>query len=197
MAWLPAAPAADAELRQGDLLVGIPFPTWGSVRLTTDGLTGEVAEKDTAVAAVVLDHCCTVEQRHIVLLARVMSRDVNDNMMRTLTNLDPTPGKPFSPYMHLLDPHDALPTKKNKRKLINLLDRVQLAGEDAAAFEWLRAARVARMDVVSRAHLRLRLAVHFGRAEEEDDLPALEELGLDTFGRPEPPVIHGFPPPES
>jgi hypothetical protein len=194
VAWLPFAPATDAELRQGDLIVGIPFPTFGSVVLTTDGLTGAVGEKDAKVDALVLDHCCTVEQKHIVLLARIMSREVNEAMMQTLINLEPGAGKPYSRYMHLLDPHEKLPAKKKRRKIVNLLDRVQLSGDGGDAFQWLCEARVARMDVVSRAHLRLRLAVHFGRAEEEEDAPELRALGLDDFGRPEPTVIHGFPP---
>lgn len=180
--WLPDVPDADAELRQGDLIVGIPFPKVGTIRVTPEGMT---AETDANATAVVLDQCCTIEQRHVVLLGRVTSREPDERMMRSLTNLDPSLGKTYSAYMHLLDPHDAMPAKKNKRKVINLLDRLQFTAVDRDQFQWLREKRKARMDVASRAHLRLRLAVHFGRVEDIDDRPALKALGLDDFGRPE------------
>jgi hypothetical protein len=189
--WVPYAPDVGENLRQGDLLVGVAFPRAGTVELSVDGLRGDVDED---VSAVVLEHCCNIQQRHVLTLARVKSQSAKGAMMAALQNVEPTVGKPYSRYMHLLDAHPALPTKSGKVKVINLLDRVYLLDGGDDAFLAHRQRRVARMNVVARAHLRLKLTVHFGRAEEEQDLPALEALGLDEFGLPAPrPVQFGFP----
>lgn len=189
--WLPNPPAIDEELRQGDLIVGIPFPKTATVKLTPKGFGGDV---DDDVTAVVLDHCCNIEQKHVLLLGRVTSRGVNERMLATLTSVDARPGQPYSRYMHLLEPHAELRPKKDRRSVINMLDRVQLFGESKDDLSWLRERRVARMNVVARGHLRLKLAVLFGRVEEETDAPELKARGLDTFGRPEPRVYRGVPP---
>ena len=186
--WLSVAPSPDEELRQGDLLTGIVFPKAGTVQFEPEGVVGEV---DDAVAAVVLDHCCTVEQHHVVLLARVQSMKVSERMMQGLTNVEPSSPGPYARYAHLLAPHEAIPVKTGKNKVINLLDRAQLLGGGFEDFAWLRGARKARMTTIARAHLRLKLAVHFGRAEDED-LAMLMAEGLDSFGRPTPTVRRGL-----
>lgn len=186
--WLPSPPALDQELRQGDLLVGIPFPKASTVKLSGAGLAAEVAD---SVSAVVLDHCCNIEQHHVVLLARVQSMAVSERMLEGLKNVDPSRPGPYARYAHLLGEHASLPAKKGKHKVINLLDRVQLNGSGKDDFAWLREARAGRMSTIARAHLRLKLATHFGRAEDEDSALLMAE-GLDLFGRPTPPVHHGF-----
>ncbi len=47
------------------------------------------------------------------------------------------------------------------------------------------------MTTEARAHLRRKLSVHLGRAEDED-LALLMAVGLDSFGRPAPTVIYGL-----
>lgn len=188
--WVEDLPAVDEELRQGDLLVDLPFPRTTTVRLTAEGFMAEV---DLGAVAIVLDHCCTVEQKHVVLLGRVKSQGLNERMLAGLRNVDPQLGT-YSRYMHLLESHLAVPTKTGKHKVINLLDRVQLFGQNSEDLHWLREKRVARMRVVERAHLRQKLAVLFGRVEEEGDLPALRAEGLDTFGRPQPGPARIFGP---
>lgn len=168
------------------MLVGLPFPRAGQLQLTPNGFTGPV---DVGITAVVLDHCCTIEQHHVVILARVKNQGVNERMMESLRNVDPSIG-PYARYMHLLEPHASLPPKSGKQKVINLLDRVHLSGSGFDAFEWLRQKRTARITVVARGQLRQKLAVHFGRAEE-GDLELLSADGLDSFGRPTPPVTRG------
>lgn len=117
--------------------------------------------------------------------------NVGDRMMQGFLNTDPSSPGPYARYAHLLEAHEALPTKKGKHKVINLLDRFPVIGASREDLGWLREARVARMTTVARAHLRLKLAVHIARAEDED-LALLMAEDLDSFGRPGPTVRRGF-----
>jgi hypothetical protein len=105
-------------------------------------------------------------------------------MMQSLSRMVPEPGVPYAKYLHPLeelDPH--LPFKFNKVHVLEMTERLSLAAKDVTELEWLQAKRVARMDAVCRAHLRIRMATHFTEVAE-DDVAELEHLGVDRLGRP-------------
>lgn len=146
--WSADLPELTDELRQGDLLVGVPFPKRGQVRLESSGLSARV--KDANV--IVLSGCCTVEQRHSLTIARVIQTKPlaeDDRYALALRNLDPRLGS-YSWYTHLLEPHASLPPLEPGRlRVIDLMDTLTLLGADASAFAWLRELRTARMAAAS------------------------------------------------
>lgn len=188
--WASRLPPPDEGLRQGDLLVDVPFPVRGAVRLTPEKLEAPVKPS----AVMVVAHCCTVQQRRSLTLAKVISNAAMPDdhpFLKALRNVDPQIGD-YAFYAHLLDPHPSIPVKNNKVRLVDLVDTVTLIGQSLDDFDWLRAKRVARMTTVSRAQLRQKLTVLTGRAEP-DDREILAAEGLDSFGRPQPSKVrHGF-----
>lgn len=183
--WEEALPGVDDMLRQGDLLVDVPSPRRGTFSLAADGLAADVYG---ARRAIVLDQCCTVANKHTVLLARVSDNvrklPAENQMTQSLERMVPEPGMPYAKYVHpLQDLEEHLPTRPSKRWVVEMLERVSLPVKDLDDLQWLQELRVARMTPLARAHLRLRMQVHFTDLAEED-VEALAAAGLDRLGRP-------------
>lgn len=162
----------------------VPFPRRGTMTLTVDELRANVYP---AKPAVVLDQCCTVEQKHTVLLGRVdevRRLPPEHSLIQALMAEDLSPGKPYSKYLHLLDPiPGALPDKPKKLWVINMVERLSIGVKSVDDLAWMQAKRVARMTPLARAKLRRRLMFHFSTVADED-AAALAEAGFDSLGRP-------------
>lgn len=183
--WLAEPVEPDDDLRQGDLLVDVPFPPPHSVLLTASGLTAPVEP----APVLALGHCCAVESHHCLVLARVVPTHAlleTDPKLRALRNVGNPKVKGYARYAHLLATHQSLPILEADRYwTVDLREQLHIRYPDKAGSQWLRDSRVARMTVVARAELRLRLAVLAGRVED-GDRDVLRDLGLDEFGRPGP-----------
>lgn len=180
--WEQAKPDRTDLLRQGDLIVGVPFPKRGTVLLLGTGLSGSVRPNRKAV---VLDQCCTVENRLTVLLGLVGSTAPlaeGHQFLRALRSDDASAGSVYAYYEHLLSPHQALPTKTDSHPIIMLLERLSLAFKELSGMRELQDQRVARMTPLGRAQLRAKLAAHFANPEAEDGR-WLQANGYDMMGR--------------
>jgi hypothetical protein len=121
--WATRLPAAEQNLRQGDLLLDVPFPERHSITLTDEGLQAAVRPS----AVLVISHCCTIEQRRSVTLARIVSNAAMPDdhpFLRALRNVDPNVGDEYTHYSHLLAPHPSLPTRPKKVRIVELTDTV-------------------------------------------------------------------------
>jgi hypothetical protein len=182
--WEDELPAESDELRQGDLIRGITFPKRETVRLTDVGIQAEMRPDRYAV---VLDRCCTVEQRGTVMLAEVRHmgrpREGTRYLNGLLADSNTPPSAELRPalYVHLLEPHAEMPVRRGDMAVIDLLNRVSLILPEDERRE-LRLKRIARMTPLARAQLRWKLIGHFGRADDEDSL-WLHEHGYDDIGR--------------
>lgn len=181
--WTDDLPGLDDDLRQGDLLDLQYMPLRGSWTLDANGLASDVK----IGRALVLDRCCTVEQKHTVLLAVVgrvgISTDPDHRFTRALRGTSAESGRPYAFYEHLLEDHpEALPGGGDRKAWVaKLVDRVSLASNSSDGFVELRKRRVARMTIPARAQLRTKLVAHFGRPEN-DDAAWLAENGYNVFG---------------
>lgn len=183
--WEQQLPAIQDELRQGDLLNALQFPRVESVRIDKEALTGSLYRKPSS--SVVLEHCCTIDQQHVLTIARVISHNFEkDDLYLKRLELRVAPPDAdglYAPYEFLLGAHSAMPTGPKGYKVIDLRERVTMRSNSGATWEHLRVARVGRMDVLARAHLRAKLIVYWGRPEAEDR-DSLHALGFDWLGRP-------------
>ncbi|MDR6117288.1 hypothetical protein QE370_000472 [Aeromicrobium sp. SORGH_AS981] len=153
------------------------------MELTTEELRASVYASRNAV---VLDQCCTVEQKHTVLLGRIgeVRRLPDDHQLMVSLRTDaPSEGVSYSKYFHLLEPTDALADKPNKVWVVELVERVSIGEKNLEDLQWLTNFRQARMTPQARARLRARLVFHFANSER-DDQEALASAGLDEMGLP-------------
>lgn len=154
------------------------------MELTVDHLRANVYPSRFAV---VLDQCCTVEQKQTVLLGRVgevRRLPPEHELAQAMAADDFVEGKPYSKYFHLLDPIDKLLIDKtNKVWVIEMVERVSIGEKDLEKLRWLQEKRVARMSPLARAKLRRRLLFHFTSVAQED-VQELESAGFDRLGRP-------------
>lgn len=181
--WEAVTPAEQELLRQGDLLVDVPFPRRGTYTLTPEELR---ASTQPGRLAVVLDRCCTVEQKHTVMIGKVsrFSRPAAGSNMEAALVAQPGLGVAYSRYAHLLQPLDPhIPNPPKKVFVIDLTERVSIPFDDEAQMKWLTNHRVARMTALARASLRTRLSLHFSEPAGED-VDELAAMGLGPDGLP-------------
>lgn len=180
-------PELDDPLRQGDLLANLPFPRRGTLELTVDEMRAAVYPSRYAV---VLDRCCTIDQKWTVLVARVgtVKMPPVGHKLREAFEAGAhfQEGKPYSKYFHpILSKQPELADPGPAKVLgVELLERVSVATKSATELDWLNAKRIGRMKTVDRAHLRSRLMIHFSQAEA-DDQAELAAQGFDVLGQPQ------------
>lgn len=185
--WEHSLPDESDHLRQGDLLHLQAMPKRGGMQLTDQGLESTVKAGQRAV---VLERCCSVEQKRTLLLAKVgraVDGGPEHQFSVALRSLDPTVG-PYAYYEHLLNPlAGILPQQGGKLWIVQLLERISIAAVDHDQLQPFRARRVARMTVPARAQLRAKLAAHWARPEAEDAI-WLDANGFNAAGVP---PLHG------
>lgn len=167
------------ELRQGDLIVDVPFPRVRSLRVDSAGVKGNVRPSRTVV---VLDRCCTVQQKHAVTLAEVIVAQPSETYWTALRATMRVEGEPYAVYEHLIDAGLLPQLPPDRCHVIKLLDRFSFIDEPGATRESLRSKRVGRMTPLGRAHLRAKLTVLY-TAPEQDDRDWLLAHGYDMSGR--------------
>jgi hypothetical protein len=176
--WLPA-PDPSEPLRQGDLLLDVPFVA----------LVGEPVADDQGLAkvrvrnrpAVVISQCCTIENGDSVEVAQISNTAPlrpEQPFFQGLMNTDwpPVASRSTVSAAFPIGPVDGhLKPKSDGRVLtVDFTRTTNFLGDLA----WLQAKRVARMSPEARRLLRLRLALHWSREEPEDGR-ILRDLGID------------------
>ena len=185
--WSDEVVDGDAPLRQGDLLFDVPLP---DTRLPLQ--TQQFANKDasivgcTAAPALVLSQCCDNVRDDYVVVARVKLRGgLRGHLLEALRAAEPESVDGLAQYdlKHFwLRPLDGvLPANPapDKEWLAELLRTTTFHGDCSG----LRSKRVARMTVVGRRLLRIKLGLRWSRPAQED-LAELAELGLPLGPRP-------------
>lgn len=182
--WEPTLPDAADNLRQGDLLRLQPMPRRGGMTIDETELSSTVKVR----YALVIEQCCTVENHHTLMLAKVdRIRRLPDEhrYMVALRGTDPAAGQLYAYNEHLLDELDGhLPHAENKLWAAYLLDRLSYAAKaEEGSLHDFQIRRVARMTVPARALLRAKLSLMLGRPEK-DDAAWLAENHRDERGLP-------------
>lgn len=173
--WLSEAPAEALNLRQGDLLQDVPFPTLADEPSIAQGV---VALPARVRDALVVSQCCTIENQRSVALAPLLTMDRRkqreDHLSRLQQQEPPADGGAFLARLLLLEPVAGLDAKDHHLKVADLTKIVTFTGGEHA---WLQARRIARMSAVGRRRLRIRLAAFWTRVEADDEEELLA-LGL-------------------
>lgn len=179
--WEENLPPLEDDLRQGDLLVRVPFVRLDS-RFEPDQ-QGNAALRVKLKTAIVVTQCCTVEQQHVVSISPVASTRrmaEEDRMYQALLTEEPPPPEtvndvPYVNNLFRLDPfQDHIRAETGRLKVAELSNVQTFTGDTG----WLRAARVARMTPRARQLLRFKLNVLWGRVEPTD-ADALKAAGFE------------------
>jgi hypothetical protein len=179
--WEENLPPIGDDLRQGDLLVGVPFIRLDHRPEPNDQGNAELRVK--LKTMIVVTQCCTVEQQGIVSVSAVGSTRRmadDDRMYQALMTEEPPPPEavnevPYVNNLFRLEPFGEHIRAEPGRLKVAELSIVQTFTGDGA---WLRAARVARMNPRARQLLRFKLIVLWGRIEPTD-VDALEASGFE------------------
>jgi hypothetical protein len=179
--WEDNLPPIEDDLRQGDLLAGVPI-----VRLDRRFEPDQQGASSVRVklkTVIVVTQCCTVEQQQVVSVSPVAStrRMVEeDQMYKALLTEEPPPPEAVNdvPYVNNLFRLDAfgqhIQPQAGRLKVAELSNVQTFTGDT----HWLRKARVARMTPRARQLLRFKLAVLWGRVEPTD-ADALKAMGFE------------------
>jgi hypothetical protein len=178
--WESELPDVSDKLRQGDLIAGVDFPRIDRLRVAPTQIEGVVRPNRSVI---VLEQCCSIDYQHSVLLSEVgRTRPLppDHRYLAALRSRDAS-GLPYAFYEHLLEPHPALDPGPDRYSVARLLYRFSFIDLDGALLLDLQSRRVARMTPLARAHLRSKLAAHFGAPEDTDEA-WLRSHGYDGRG---------------
>lgn len=188
--WLPTCPEKSAALRQGDFLCGLVLPrlTWPLSYARPPESTIDKNQMVLLPAAkpygyLVVSQCCTIENQTVAALAEVRStKPLSESELRGFEREQPvyeredsTPADAGvledtdSGYVfnaHALAPFGDYLRRNGGRIYVADFITIQTYSGDIADFQ---EARVAAMSPVGRRLLRVRLALFWGRAEDEDE----------------------------
>ncbi len=164
--WEKEPPNVVAHLRQGDLLADVPLPT---LHDAPDVIQGRANFKIRTRHCVVVSQCCTVAQRKSVQVAWVNKtsplRPEHPVYQGLISEWPAHPGAIFYDGMRLEPLVDVLePLGDTRLWFADFRTGVTFANDPS----WLLSHLRARMTVVARRTLRLRLAGFYARATRED-----------------------------
>jgi len=179
--WSEKLPADDDPLRQGDLLVGItvpdlrlPVPFFAIGQQTATTTPAKVSN------AIVISQCCDNEKNDYVVVAPVgRLGNLKKHQLRALLNPEPVwDGDSLTEYaledFHVESREGLLDDPGEDRYLVAKLHRSATFHGDCSV---LIQNRRARMTVVARRLLRIKLGLLGGRPEA-GDVEELERLGI-------------------
>ncbi|SRR6266498_495848 len=187
--WLPTCPEKSVALRQADFLYGLVLPrlTWP---LSYARPPESAIEKNQMVLLstakpygyLVVSQCCTIENQIVAALAEVKrTKPLSESELRDYEREQPVyesddaapadegvledtdSGYVFN--AHALTPFDEYLPRRGGHIYIADFTTIQTYSGNIADFQ---EARVAAMSPVGRRLLRIRLALFWGRAEDED-----------------------------
>jgi hypothetical protein len=219
--WLPTCPEKSAALRQGDFLYGLVLPrlTWPLSYARPPESTIQKNQMVLLPAAkpygyLVVSQCCTIENQTVAALAEVRStKPLSESELRDYEREEPvyepddaTPADDGSledtdsGYVfnaHALGPFEEYFPRVGGRIYIADFVTTQTYSGDIRDFQ---EARVAAMSPAGRRLLRIRLALFWGRAEDEDEQWLIEHdvpvgMTAPVPAGETPPVPAGEAPP--
>ncbi len=165
--WEATLPPEDANLRQGDLLKEVPLPNISkSPEIESNGRPNFKIKKRTCL---VVSQCCTVQERRVVQVASVhktMPLAPESPLYQALRSDWPAREGQLMYDAMRLDPVAGVLDPPDEGQLWVAEFRTGLTFTENPV--WLRAHRVARMTVIARRSLRLRLAGFYSRPTDED-----------------------------
>lgn len=202
--WLPVCPEKSAGLRQGDFLYGLVLPRLVWPLSYARPPEGAIAKNQTVLLSatqpygyLVVSQCCTIENQTVAALAEVKStKPLSDQELSDYEREEPiyepeneaqtdeaVPENLNSGYVfnaHALAPFGQYLMRTGRRVYIADFTTIQTYSGTIKDFQ---EARVAAMDPIGRRSLRIRLALFWGRVEDEDE-QWLTERGIPVGARP-------------
>jgi hypothetical protein len=186
-------PDADDSLRQGDLLINVPFPAL-PVPLQTTAAVARREEDIQAIVnvrhrtALVVSHCCSSNDEYVAL-APVTPKRINPLQEAALLAEEPPQGAGLDisgydvAHFRLLSLENVLDDIDPGFHVADLTRILSFSGGCAN----LIALRRGRLTPLGRRLLRIKLALFWGRAEQ-GDAEALEAQGVPPGLTPYPPA---------
>jgi hypothetical protein len=187
--WLREVPDEDDPLRQGDLLLGVTFPSLKlPLPLFTVGKNDQTATPASSANLIVVSQCCDNVKGDYAAVAPVGPLGgLKEYQREALLNPEPVlDGEVLSNYnldYFCLEHHvDCLEDPGPNRYLVVNLRRIASFYGDCTH---LRSRRASRMSTAARRLLRIKLGLLWARAED-DDVAILAEQGLPPGLTPRP-----------
>lgn len=184
--WEPEVPDKSAALRQGDLLDGLVLPKlkWPLFYARPPAQAGTenqmiVLPGSKAQTYLVVSQCCTIENQIVAALAPVRStRPLNEEQLSEYEREEPSvdPDVRYVYNAHALTPFGDYLERTGRRIFVADLTQIQSYSGEISEFQ---ESRVAVMTPAGRRLLRIRLALFWGRVEQEDEV-WFDERGLPS-----------------
>ena len=168
--WARDTPQPEDLLRQGDLILNVPFPVL-KVEPEIDPNHNTAVVRMIRRPAIVVSQCCTTQNRSVAELAAVVRTgkiSADSPMVRGLMQPYPAKsGQVFYDGMWLEPLGSVVPGERAEGRYhhISFAHRVTFNGD----LTWLQIKRAARMTPVGRRDLRMRLGAWYSRVEAEDE----------------------------
>lgn len=194
--WQTAEVPKDDPLRQGDLLLYVPFPALGVPLQTTKGTAARPEDVQAIIRVrertlLVVSHCCETSNQYLAVAPVVPKRPGGEREERALLAEEPPESANggdgeygYDLARFRLEPIDGvLPTLPAPSQQVAELTRIISFTGGCASLTNMRAAR---LSPEGRRILRIKLALFWGRPEKED-AAYLEANGIPLGQRPPSP----------